>query len=192
MLFSGMRALAQQLDIAFGVNALTSPAATLSTSGQTLESIGGGTYVGFSGDYLFLFDRQFGVGSEVFWRASRANYGISQPYRPLFYDFNAVWAPRLGPHISPELVAGIGAESLRFYTPFETCSFVSCTNYVSSNHFMGNFGGGLRMYVHGGLFIRPEVKLYLVRNNVEFSSNHATRYGVSIGYSFGRDNPSPF
>jgi hypothetical protein len=186
---SGSGVFAQQLDMAFGVNALTSPAASLSTSGNTLASIGGGSYVGFSGDYLFLFNRQFGVGSEVFWRASRANYGGSQPYRPLFYDFNAVWAPRLGQRVSAELMAGIGAESLRFYTPFQTCSFVSCTNYVSSNHFMGDFGGGLRFYVHGGLFLRPEAKLYLVRNNQEFSSNHATRYGLSIGYSFGREQP---
>jgi hypothetical protein len=154
-----------------------------------LESIGGGTYLGFSADYLFLFNHTFGIGGEVFWRAGQANYGGSQPYRPIFYDFNGVFAPRLNPHIAPELSAGIGAESLRFYTPFQTCNFVSCTNYVSVNHFMADFGAGLRLYVHGGFFVRPEAKLYLVPNNQEFSANHATRYGVSIGYSFGGFQP---
>ncbi len=186
MLWASVGAWAQQVDLAFGVNAISSPSATLSSSGVPVASLGGGAFVGFSGDYLFLFDRQFGVGAEVFWRASRANVGV-QPYRPVFYNFNGVWAPRLGAHLSAELMAGIGAENLRFYTPFETCSFTSCTNYVSSNHFVGDFGGGLRFYVHGGLFVRPEAKLYLVRNNVEFSSNHATRYGVSLGYSFGHE-----
>jgi hypothetical protein len=46
-------------------------------------------------------------------------------------------------------------------------------------------GGGIRVYVWHNAFVRPEVRLYLIRNNVEFSSDYATRYGVSIGYSFG-------
>jgi hypothetical protein len=29
------------------------------------------------------------------------------------------------------------------------------------------------------------VRLYLINNNVEFSSSYAVRYGVSLGYSFG-------
>jgi hypothetical protein len=43
----------------------------------------------------------------------------------------------------------------------------------------------LRLYVKGGVFIRPEARFYLVHNNVEFNSNHSTRYGVTLGYSFG-------
>jgi hypothetical protein len=35
------------------------------------------------------------------------------------------------------------------------------------------------------LFIRPEARFYVIRNNFEFSGNHATRLGVSIGYSSG-------
>ena len=50
---------------------------------------------------------------------------------------------------------------------------------------MGAFGGGVRVYVTDHIFIRPEVRLYLIHNNFQFSSGHATRAGVSIGYSFG-------
>jgi hypothetical protein len=54
---------------------------------------------------------------------------------------------------------------------------------------MADFGGALRLYVRGGFFVRPEAKIYLVNNNQEFSSNHVTRYGVSIGYTFGAPLP---
>ena len=33
--------------------------------------------------------------------------------------------------------------------------------------------------------MRPEVRLYLINNNFEFSSSHLVRYGFSIGYAFG-------
>jgi hypothetical protein len=60
------------------------------------------------------------------------------------------------------------------------------TNYSSDKHFMGDFGAGLKFYPKGGFFIRPEAKLYLVTNNQLFSSSYATRFGASIGYTFGR------
>ena len=51
---------------------------------------------------------------------------------------------------------------------------------------MGDFGAGIKFYAKGGFFIRPEAQLYLVANNQLFSSSYATRFGVSIGYTFGR------
>ncbi len=51
---------------------------------------------------------------------------------------------------------------------------------------MGDFGGGIRFYVWHSVFVRPEARLYLINNNVEFSSGYALRYGISIGYSFWR------
>ncbi|HKW26586.1 MAG TPA: hypothetical protein VJN48_12430 [Terriglobales bacterium] len=146
-------------------------------------------YPTFTGD--FLFHKNFGVGAEVSWRATQTNFaGVpTAPYRPVFYDVNAVYAPRFS-RISPELLAGIGAESLRFYQPFFNCGVLgNCTNYTSSNHLMGVLGGGVRLYVWGHMFVRPEVRAYLIRNNVEFNSNHAIRYGASIGYTFGSFNP---
>ena len=42
-------------------------------------------------------------------------YGGFQPERPLFYDFNGIYAPKLGKHAAAEVMAGIGWESIRFY-----------------------------------------------------------------------------
>ena len=49
---------------------------------------------------------------------------------------------------------------------------------------MGHFGGGFRYYFHGHFFVRPEAHLYMIHNNLEFSSPYATRFGVSLGYTF--------
>jgi hypothetical protein len=177
-------AFAQQVDLAFGISTLTAPSASTS-NGLTFPSERGGAYPVFSGD--FLLHRRIGIEGEVAWRASQNLYGGFQPYRPVFYAFNGIWAPHLAKPITAELMAGIGGESLRFYTGNVSCSFVfgTCTNYVSSNHFMGDVGAGIRAYFWHGAFLRPEVRLYLVHNNAEFSSGTAARYGVSLGYSFG-------
>jgi len=181
---TGGSAYAQQVDLAFGVNGLSAPAGSTNSSGVLFPTMSGGAYPGFSGD--LLLKHRLGVEGELFWRASQNVYGGYEPYRPIFYAFNAIWAPRLRKSITAEVMAGIGGESLRFYTPYPTCDYFSCTNYVSSNHFMGDIGGGIRYYVWHNVFVRPEARLYLVHNNVEFSSGHAGRYGISIGYSFGR------
>ena len=183
---AGSSAYAQQVDMAFGVSGLSAPAGTTDSSGLFFPTMGGGAYPGFSGD--FLLKNRLGFEGEVFWRASQNLYGGFQPFRPVFYDFNAIWAPRLTKSITAEVLAGIGGENLRFYTGNVNCDFFTgnCTNYVSSNHFMGDIGGGIRYYVWHNAFVRPEARLYLVHNNAEFSSGRAVRYGVSIGYSFGR------
>ncbi len=174
---------AQQIDIGFGLSGIHSPS-TGSTSVFSAPSQGGGVYLGFNGD--FLLKKNFGVGGEINWRATQAIYNGYQPYRPLFWDFNGIWLPHLAKHVTGELQAGIGVESIRFYNNYYTCSYITgCTNYTSSNHFMGDFGGGIRFYPHGNFFVRPEARFYLIHNNVEFNSNHLTRYGVTIGYTFG-------
>lgn len=177
LLLGGSAAQAQQFDLTFGVSGLTGPEST-----ATLQTIGGGAYTSFGVDFLFYHN--LGVGFNAAFRAHQNLYQGFQPFRPFFYDVDAVYAPPLGKRAQAELSAGIGAESVRFYTPFLNCSFVSCTNFVSSNHFLGQFGAGMRLYVTRRIFIRPEAHLYLVRNNVEFSGSRATRFGVSIGYSF--------
>lgn len=173
----------QQVDFAFGLSTLKSGTGKTS-NGFFFPTMGGGAYPSFSAD--FLLTHRIGIEGEVDWRASQNLYGGFQPYRPIFYAFNAIWAPKLAKPITAELMAGIGGENLRFYTPTVSCSFVTgCTDYVSSNHFMGDVGGGIRAYFWRNAFIRPEVRLYLIHNNVEFSSGYAARYGVSLGYSFG-------
>lgn len=173
---------AQEFDVAFGVGSLTAPSASSASGNHAPVSVTGGAYPVFSAD--LLLKQRFGVSGELAWRSSRNLYAGFQPYRPLFYDFNGIYAPKLGKHGGAELMAGVGWESLRFYQPFLTCGAFTCTNFVSSNHFMGHFGGGLRYYFHGHFFVRPEAHLYLIRNNVEFSSPMATRFGISLGYTF--------
>lgn len=175
-------AYGQQFDAAFGVSSLTSPSA-ITSGGVIYPTEGGGAYPGFSAD--LLVHHRFGVEGEMFWRASQNLYGGYQPYRPIFYAFNAMWAPRLGKDFTGELLGGIGGSDLRFYG-IENCSYAfGCTSYTSSNHFMGDVGGGLRAYFWHNAFIRPEARFYFVHNNVEFSSSRSVRYGVSLGYSFG-------
>ncbi len=179
-------AYGQQFDVAFGLGGLSAPSSTSANAAGTSVSEGGGVYPVFSGD--FLFHKNFGLGAEVAWRGSQATYAGIAPYRPIFYDVDAVYSPTFG-KVAPELLAGFGAESLRFYQPYFNCGFTGCTNYTSSNHLMGVVGGGLKFYVWGHMFVRPEVRAYLIRNNVEFDTNHAIRYGASVGYTFGSFNP---
>ena len=175
---------AQQLDAAFGVFTVKSPSSASPTSGNfTPQSIGGGAFPGVSADYLFK--NHVGIQGEVAWRAKDNVYGGYQPFRPIFYDFNAMYAPYLGKKVELEGLAGFGAQSSRFYTPYYNCTFTGCTDYQSSNHLLLHFGGGIRFYVWNRFFVRPEAHYYYTHNNFEFNSSNASRLGVSIGYSFG-------
>lgn len=174
---------AQRVDLAFGISTVTAPGASSADSNHSPVSLTGGTYPGFSGDVEVF--HHIGVGAEIFWKASQtdyANQGFN--YRPVLYDINAVYAPKIASRAALELVGGIGALSTRFYTG-TTCGIYSCSNYQSSNHFDADFGAGIKLYPKGGFFIRPEARVYLVHNNLEFSSPWVTRYGVSVGYTFG-------
>lgn len=176
---------AQQIDVDFGLNTLTAPSASSASGDHFPQSLTGGFYPTIGGDLLFF--HHLGVGGEVSWRASRSFFqGIaSQPFRPVFYDFNAIYAPPITHQVQLELQAGIGAESIRFYQSTYICTYTSCTNYISSKHFLGHFGAGIRFYPWGNFFVRPEVSYYLVHNNFEFSAAHATRFGIAIGYTLG-------
>lgn len=176
---------AQQFDLAFGYG--TTKGQPASDAGTDInhfpQNVGGGGYPAFSGD--FLFKRNFGISAEASWRAHQNIDAFGQPYRPILYDFNAVLAPPLGKKAQADIQGGIGWESIRFYTPFFQCSSLGgCTNFTSSNHFLGHVGGGIRYYVTNSVFVMPEAHFYFVRNNLEFSGPRIARYGVSIGYSF--------
>jgi hypothetical protein len=177
-------AFGQQMDFAFGLSTTHAKAADVNSSLPFPPvSLTGGIYPSISGD--FAIKKNLGIGGEISWRGGQANYDFSQPYRPIFWDFDAMYLPKLGPHAAAEFSAGIGAESTRFYSNFINCTAFSCTNYSTSSHFMGQFGAGLKLYARGGFFIRPEVHLYVVNNNVEFTSPYVVRYGASIGYTLG-------
>lgn len=183
VIFSGV-ARAQKIDLAFGVSTLDAPGPSSADSSHTPVSLTGGAYPGFSGDVLFWHN--VGIGSEVFWKANQRDYAgdPTQPFRPVIFDFNAVYSPKLARHAYLELVGGIGALDTRVYA--SGCGNGYNTNYCTDKHFMADFGGGIKLYPFGGFFVRPEARLYLVNNNLNFSSDRFVRYGVSIGYTFGR------
>lgn len=180
---------AQEFHGAFGFGTVTAPRASVDSNGTFFPSLSGGLYPSFSG--IFILKHHIGFGADVAWRAHQALYtetgfgGIFQaPYRPIFYSFNAVYGRQLGKKFGADVMAGIGGEDLRFYTPNFTCGAFSCTNYQSSNHFAGHFAADVRYYFWGHAFIRPEFHYYAIHNNVEFNGVNVTRYAVSIGYSF--------
>lgn len=174
----GSAAQAQQFDLSFGVSGLTAP-----PTNATAQTVGGGAYPSFGMDFLFY--KNFGVGFNAAFRASQNLYAGFQPFRPFFYDVDAVYGPQLGKRAQAVLSAGIGAESVRFYTStIQGNQFTGFTNFVSSNHFLGQFGGELHIYATRKIFIGPMAHVYLVHNNVEFSGARASRFGVCIGYSF--------
>ena len=168
-----------------------------SSSGQPIDTFGNGTvyntpkmgglFENVGGDVMFR--PHLGVGFETSFR-SQSNYaGLN--YRPLFYDFNAVYQPISSGMVVPEFQAGLGGANIRFYENQSYCdSFGGCTNqnyYVeSSNHFQLHFSGGLRLYVKGGLFVRPQVDVHWVNNFFQFGSNWVPEYSAAIGYTFGR------
>lgn len=182
LLFAASAAFAQGGDVAIGFSSLMAPSSASASPQYSPQTIGGGLYPNFSVD--FLIRHRMGVEGEIAWRGGRTLYGGYEPFRPIFYNINGIWSPKLGNKLGAELMAGIGAASIRFYTGSYNCNFVTCTDYTSVNHFMGSVGAGLKYYVHGHFFVRPEVRLYLIHNNFEFSSGRAVRAGASIGYSF--------
>src|SRR4051794_11860354 len=136
---------AQEFHGAFGFGTVTAPGVSTDSNGFIFPSVSGGLYPSFSG--FFILKHHLGFGGEAAWRAHRAIYtaggngGFFQaPYRPIFYDFDAVYGSKFGKKFGGDVMAGIGGGELRFFTPDYTCGFSFCTNYQSSNHFAGHFG----------------------------------------------------
>jgi len=173
---------AQELDLGLGFGTVTAPKASINSSGFLIPSLSGGLYTSVSGTVRL---KRIGFNGQVAWRTRQAVYLGIQPYRPLFYDFNAVYGHTWHKKAGADVMAGIGAESLRFYTPYYTCSgFSGCSNYSSSNHFLFHVGGDFRYYIWHTVFIRPEAHYYIVHNNVEFNNVNPFRFAIAIGYSF--------
>jgi len=184
-------ATAQQADAMLGFGTIM---ATSSSSSScpifSVTCVGpekGGLYPTLSGDVIF--HNRIGFNIEANWRAKQAldltNGG--QYYRPILFDFNGVYQPRLSKKVGADLMGGIGWQSTRFYAYNNSSNcviFGSC--YTSNNHFLVHVGGGLRYYVWGNLFIRPEAHLYHVVNNSDvFTNGNVVRVGASIGYTIG-------
>jgi hypothetical protein len=175
---------AQQTDFTVGANAVLSSAYNSASQTYLPPAEKGGTYASVSAD--ILFKNRVGFNGEVACRAKQGLYNGYQGFRPVFYDLNGVFAPRLGRRVSAELMAGVGGESILFYNRYATCNsnyFSGCLSHASSHHFMIHIGGGVRYYFWRSFFVRPEAHLYVIQNNVQFNSDYVGRVGVSIGYT---------
>ncbi len=192
VLMAGFSALAQaqKFDVAAGGSGITAPGSEVANDiDHQPESLRGGTYLNVSGDYLFhhSLGGVIGVEGEFARRASETFSQVyNHNYRPMFYDANAIYTRRFYKHFVAELEGGAGMETVRFYTG--GCHGGS-NCYADNNHFMVDAGAGIKMYpvqrwFFHHIFLRPEGRVYFIRNNQEFSSARAIRFGASIGYSF--------
>jgi len=183
-------ASAQQADAMLGFGTVVSPgAASCASTGYVLCPEKGGLYINLGADVIF--HRRVGFGFDAAWKASQGQYGGpgGQPFRPILFDFNGVYQPKLTKKVGADLMGGIGWQSTRFYGIVNTFGcFQLGQCYQSSNHFLVDLGAGLRYYVWGHVFVRPEVRYYKVFNNTsDFTSGNIVRVGASIGYTIGPD-----
>ena len=190
-------ATAQQGDAYIGAGTLLSSKAsgtiipgtncTTNSSGNPICPEKGGTYLNLGADVIFK--SRIGAAFDINWKAGQGAFGGpgGQPYRPLLFTLNGVFQPRLGKKAGLDLFGGIGWQSTRFYSYQATTSclyFSAC--YTSSNHFLVDVGGGIRYYVFGHMFIRPEARIFHIMNNTDnFTSGNVVRVGASIGYTIG-------
>jgi len=177
---------AQEIDAQFGVSGVHSKSVNsfdFSDFSHSPEEVGGGIFPSLGGDVLLW--KNVGVGGQIAWKGGQ---GFSQlaglNYRPILWDVDAVYARRAG-RIGFAGMGGIGGESVRFYG-IQNCNSFSCTNFVSSNHFLTHLGTALRLYATHSIYVGPQIDYYFVKNNFEFTSNNVTRYGVNIGFTFGK------
>lgn len=181
---------AQQADAMFGGGTIMSAgtAACPATGGSCFVPEKGGFYPSISADVIF--HKRIGFAFETSWKGSQGNYaGLGIPFRPILFAFNGDYQPKLSKKVGLDLLGGIGWQSTRFYgyQPTSSCVYFGAC-YTSSNHFLVDVGGGLRYYVWGHVFVRPEAHFYhIVNNTADFSNNNIIRVGASIGYTIGPD-----
>lgn len=144
-----------------------------------------GVFGTFGGDVMFK--PHLGFGGEVSMRFGKGAYsGLT--YRPVFYDFNAIWQPlSVTKRVAPEFQAGLGGVKISFYdSSSNPLTGTSSALLGASSHFQLHGSGGVRFYVTPSVYIRPQLDLRYVPNFFQFGRNTVLEYSVAIGYSFGR------
>jgi hypothetical protein len=151
----------------------------------------GGVFGVFGAD--FMIKPHLGVNGEYAFRFAQANYlplaGIKD--RPAFYDFNAVYQPlSVGRRIVPVIEGGLGGAKVSLYFSQTGCVTSICqtqsVRFASANHFQLHAAVGVKLYVKGNIFIKPQFDFHWVHNlNQQFGRNTVPQYTVAVGYSFG-------
>jgi hypothetical protein len=154
----------------------------------------GGVFGVFGAD--FMWKQHLGFNGEYAFRFAQAQYlqDAGLKYRPGFYDFNVVWEPTAGAdkRIVPVIEGGIGGARIALYEVVQ-CSVTSinCTQSfaagINANHFQVHGAVGVKLYVKGNIFIKPQFDIHYVTNLTDqFGRNWVPQVTASVGYSFGQ------
>jgi len=176
---------AQQTDVAVGGSVLYSEKNPTASAGFIPPPEKGGLYPSFS--IVHIRTNHYGYSGEFAYVYKRQLYNGYQEYRPILYDFNAVYAPHLVYKADAVLMAGVGGQTVLFYNQFGSCGFSSgCAIHLNSTDLLFHLAGEIRYPVWRRLFVRPEAHYYRIINNTKnFYSDNLLRLGVSVGYTFG-------
>jgi hypothetical protein len=182
----------QELECNSTVNPLTcgSPGVPFPDKGPKMT----GSFGTFGAD--FMWKKHLGFGGEYSWRLRQGPFApqafpVPVTYRPSFYDFNVIWHPISVVRVVPEIQGGIGGENTKFYQTVSGCLLngtgcATVSQYAtSSNFFQLHFSGGVRFYVKGSLYLRPQVDVHWVNGFNEFGSGLVPEYSVVFGYTLG-------
>jgi hypothetical protein len=153
----------------------------------------GGVFGVFGVD--FMFKPHLGVNGEYAFRFAQAPYlplgGLK--FRPGFYDFNAVWEPTSGSdrHIVPVIEGGIGGARVALYVVQSVSVTGITSNFsypagINANHFQLHGALGVKLYVKGNMFIKPQFDFHYVTHLTDqFGRNWVPQITAAIGYTFG-------
>jgi hypothetical protein len=137
-----------------------------------------------------MFRPKLGVSAEYAWRFSRAAFlpADSLDFRPSFYDVNALWQP-FGKRVAPVLEGGFGEAKISLYSTGTPITGVTNRSSFSAgsdtNHFQLHGAIGLKFYLRGNLFFKPEFDLhYVTKFTDQFGRNLVIGYMIQVGYSF--------
>jgi hypothetical protein len=175
-----------QIDVAAGGSSMFSQKSNSSSEAFILPPLKGGVYPAFTLDARWK--NRFGINAEGVFRYHHTFYDGYQEFRPIFYDINGTYTSRVNKKMSADFLGGAGGESLLFYNVFGGCITSTCSDHLSTTHFMLHAGFDLRYYFwqKRHWFVRPEAHFYRLIDNSQFSSGNILRLGASIGYSFPR------
>ena len=203
LLIGAQLASAQGVSAYFGLGSATNSATTSPTCGakQIFDDVTGfcepGPTMGGAFGVIgadFMIKPHFGVNGEYSFRFGQADYlpAAALKVRPTFYDFNAVFQPYAGDkRIVPVIEGGIGGAKLSLYFNQQGCVTSICQNssqvVATANHFLLHGAVGVKIYVKGGIFIKPQFDARWVHHlDQQYGRNFVPEYTVAVGYTFGR------
>ena len=151
----------------------------------------GGVFGVFGVD--FMLKPHLGFNGEYAFRFAQAPYlpAAGLNFRPAFYDFNVVYQPLSGKRIVPLVEGGIGGARIALYQT-QTVSITGITNTftipagLNANHFQVHGAVGVKLYVKGNIFIKPQFDIHYVTHLTDqFGRDWVPQYTVAVGYTFG-------